>query len=160
MTADANSFLMGSGGRSATFPNVKDMVWGTIVSFDTRQQTAIGSNEPMFWKDGSPRLQLVITLQTDKVEDDEDDGVRKVYAKGQMIQAIRKAVTAAGERGLANGGKLAIQYVKDGERTQAGFNAPKVYGAKYEPPVYSQSYDDPEFANDDTPPLDDEDMPF
>ena len=160
MVSDANAFLMGTGGKSATFHNVKDMVWGTILSAETRQQTKMGSGELLFWDDGKPRMQLVITLQTELQEDEDDDGIRKVYAKGNMATAIRKAVVKAGRNGLDVGGKLAIQYVKDGESKRAGFNAPKVYGAKYEPPTQHVAFNDDEMANDETGDFDDSDSPF
>jgi hypothetical protein len=157
MTSDVNDFLMGSGGRSASFKNEKDMVWGDVVHSEVRQQTDFDSGELLFWNDGKPRLQLVISLQTEEQDDEEDDGVRKVYAKGNMLKAIRAAIAKAGARGIENGGKLAVQYVGDGPKPPRGF-PPKLYGAKYEPPVYSTAL--PDDPGDEPPPLDDEFAPF
>lgn len=148
-----NDFLMGTGGRSASFKEPKAMVWGEIVHTELRQQTNFDSGDLLFWDDGKPRMQLVITLQTEEREDDEDDGLRKLYAKGNMLKAIRTAVSKAGARGLSVGGKLAVQYTADGEKPKRGF-APKIYGAKYEPPVEYVA------VPDDDGGLDPDDLPF
>jgi len=159
MTDNAvNDFLMGSGGRSAAFPEVKALVWGEIVHSEVRQQTDFDSGDLLFWDDGKPRLQLVVSLQTDQREDDEDDGIRKVYAKGNMLKAIRTAIAKAGARGIANGGRLAIQYIGDGEKPKRGFAA-KIYAAKYEPPVQSVGVPG-EGGDGDVPELTDADAPF
>jgi hypothetical protein len=102
---DPNSLIMGTGARSAKFTNFGDKVSGTIMSFKARQQTDI-KGTPKTYDDGNPMMQVVITLLTELVEDDEDDSLRSVYAKGQMLNAIRTAVVKAGARGLADGGRL------------------------------------------------------
>jgi hypothetical protein len=135
MSNEVDSFLMGTGGRSAAFKTVDDRVWGEIVHSELRQQTEFGSGELLFWDDGKPRMQLVITLQTDQHEDEDDDGIRKVYAKGEMLKAIRAAVAKANAPGLREGGQLLVQYVKDGPPVKKGFNGPKMFFAKYAPPV-------------------------
>lgn len=159
MTTDVNDFLMGAGGRSASFKDIKAMVWGEVIHSEVRQQTDFDSGEPMFWSDGKPRLQLVISLQTEEREDEEDDGVRKVYAKGNMLKAIRTAISKAGARGIENGGKLVVQYVGDGPKPARGF-PPKIYGAKYEAPVHSIGLPEDDGFSDEPPPIDDADLPF
>ena len=47
---------------------------------------------------------------------------------------IEEAVKKAGAKGLEVGGTLAVKYVKDGEKKNKAFNAPKLYAAKYEAP--------------------------
>ena len=158
MSDEVNDFLMGTGGRSASFKELNTRVWGEIVHSELRQQSKLGTGELLFWEDGKPRMQLVVTLQTSDQEDEEDDGVRKVYAKGNMLAAIRKAVVAAGARGIRPGGKLVIQYTGDGEVKQRGFNAPKLYFAKYQPPVESVSI--PDDGGDDDGAPEPDDIPF
>jgi hypothetical protein len=131
---DPNQLFMGSGARSAKFTNHKDEVWGTIMSSETRQQTDLGGT-PKTFDNGNPMWQVVITLLTEQREDDDDDGLRAVYAKGQMLKAIGDAVRKAGEKGIEDGGKLFVRYVGDAEPTQRGFNGAKQYIAKYEPPT-------------------------
>lgn len=151
MTMDPNDFLMGQGGRTASFPNIGDSVVGWIVATALKQQTAFQTNKPMFWEDGQPRMELIITLHTELQADDEDDGLRRVYVRGEMLKSVRNAVSKAGARGLQKDGKLGIKYVRDGEK-KAGMNPPKLYTAKYEPP----STPVPAGPNEAPPPIEDE----
>jgi hypothetical protein len=159
MNDDVNNFLMGTGGRSASFKNINDRVWGEIVHTELRQQTSFEENTPLFWDDGKPRMQLVVTLQTDLAEDEDDDGVRKIYAKGQMLQAIRKAIVKAGEKQIRSGGRLLVQYVSDAEPKRKGMSGAKQFFAKYEAPVYAVGVDEPGLDYADEAP-DPDDIPF
>lgn len=140
-TTDANAFLMGGGGKSAKFTTVGDKVDGEIINTEVTQQTDITDGSLKTWPDGNPMMQLVITLQTDDRDDDQDDGVRRVFAKGSArkatttVGAIRAAVQAAGAKSLEVGGRLQLAYTGDGVAPKAGFNAPKEYAAKYTPPT-------------------------
>lgn len=140
-TTDANQFLMGGGGRSAKFANIGDKIDGEIIRTEVTQQTDLATGEPKTWKDGNPMMQLVVTLQTDQHEDDEDDGVRRLFAKGSgrnsktAVGAIRAAVQAAGAKTLEVGGRLQMAYTGDGVPSTAGFNPPKEYAARYQPPA-------------------------
>ncbi len=156
-TNEANAFLMGSGGRSAKFTQHEDEVDGSIISLETRQQTDFDSNALLFWDDGKPRMQLVVTISVAvEPEDQDDDLIRKLYVRGQMTQAVRKAVLDVGERGLAVNGRLFVRYVADGEPKRAGMSGAKQYIAKYQPPVVAVP-DEPDVYDD--APLPD-DLPF
>ena len=155
---DPNALIMGSGARSAKFTNHKDEVWGDIMSFVQRQQTDLQGNLKTF-DNGDPMWQVVITLLTNQHEDDDDDGLRAVYAKGQMLRAIGDAVRKAGAKGIADGGKLFVRYVGDAEPKQRGFSGAKQYIAKYEPPsdvMVIPDQDDEDVANL----IDENDEPF
>ena len=134
IVSDVNDFLMGGGGRSAEFKEEGSGVQGTIIKTQMRQQTDFESGELLFWNDGNPRMQAVITLETEYQDDDEDDGLRNVYCKGQMQQALAKAVRAAGEKGIANGGTLAIQWATTAEPARRGLSGAKQYQVWYWPP--------------------------
>lgn len=135
MAMDPNDFLLSVGVKSAKFEKVGDAVVGTITRRpEVQQQRDIATGEPKFWNDGKPRLQLKVVLQTEEREDDEDNGERAVFIKGQMQTAVAQAVRTAGATGLEIGGKLQIKYVADGKVAQRGFNPPKVYEAKYRAP--------------------------
>lgn len=151
MTTDVDTFLMGGAGRSAQFKKHGDLVEGVIMHAEVRQQTSFDDGSLLYWDDGKPRNQLVVTLQTEDHEDDDDDGIRKVYVKGQMTKAVQKAVLESGQRGLGNGGKLTVQYVSDAESKKKGMPGAKQYVAMYEPP--QQSLDG---IDDDDP----SDLPF
>lgn len=128
---DPNDLLAG-GGKSAKFPNIGDTVEGTIVDFTTSQQTDIDGT-PKTWDDGSPRWQIVLTMQTTEREDDADDGLRKLYAKGNLLTELKAAVKASGEK-LAVGGVVKARYDADGE-AKRGYSPPKLFKVKYTPPA-------------------------
>lgn len=146
MTTDVNQFLMGSGARSWKHENKGDSVKGAIVSMEMRQQTDFMTKKPKFWDDGRPRMEAVVTLQTEEREDDEDDGLRRVYVRGQMQKAVTDAIRAAGARGLSEGGVLAIQFTGLGEKKQ-GMNPPKLYRARYEAPTFTPPAAEDEWAD-------------
>lgn len=138
ISTDVNDFLTRSGAPSVKFPNVGDKVKGTILGAEKSQQTDI-HGAPKTYDDGNPMMQVVITLQTDERDPsvDGDTGERRLFAKGQMLTAIREALRNAGASGLEVGATLAVQYEKDGERKAAGFNPPKLYRAQYQAPAPS-----------------------
>lgn len=142
----ANDFLMsGGGGKTAKFPTPGTMVRGKVLSAEPRQQREYnpdGVGKPKFWDDGKPMMELVIALQTTEIDpdDEQDDGVRMVYASNKMLKAVKEAVRPHG--GLAIGGDLAIKYTGDGEAKTRGFHPPKLYKAQYAPPVETVNLDD------------------
>ena len=113
--ADPNAFLMGGGAKSAKFDNEGDKVVGTILDMQVKQQTDIKTGAPRTWDNGDPMMQLVVTLQTDARDDEDDDGQRTLYVKGQMQRAVQDAVRKAGARGLAEGGRLGVKFVSTAE---------------------------------------------
>jgi hypothetical protein len=134
---------MGGGVPSAKFEDTGTVVAGEIATMEMQQQRDFATGELKTWSDGNPMMQLKVVLLTGPV-DEEDDGRRAIYLKGQMRDAVREAVKAKNQKGLAIGGKLAVKYVGDGE-AQARMNPPKLYKAKYEPPVQSVDLDDEGF---------------
>lgn len=144
-----DDFLFGGGGKAAKFDEIGDTVEGTITDVQVTQQTDMETGAPLTWTDGSPRMQLVVTLQTDDKSAD-DDGLRRIYAKGgkyevasgtgsSMKDAVADAVKKAGASTLAEGGRLKVGYTGEGKKTNRGFSAPKLYRATYEAPVKSVS---------------------
>lgn len=134
---DPNTFLLGggAGGKSAEFKNPGDAVVGTIASMKVVQQTDFKTKEKMFWKDGSPRNQLAVALQTTMRDpgDPEDDGTRMVYLRFKSQDAVRDAVIASGAAGLEIGGELQLAYTgRDNTWTGDG-EPPKLYAAVYRP---------------------------
>ena len=127
--------LLEGGGKSAKFAEIGDTVKGSVVSAESRQQTDYTSGDPLTWDDGTARMQLVITLATDERDPDDatDDGHRNIYCKGKMLNAVKQALKAAGQK-LEAGGTLAVQYTGDGTPTNPRHNPPKEYVAAYEAP--------------------------
>ena len=137
----ADRFLLGRGIPAAKFTDPGDSHAGTITDMpEVRQQREYGSGKPLFWEDGSPKEQLVVHIATDERDPDVDgdDGVRAIYAKGNMRDAItaavRRAITRTGVReGLRPGGRLTVTYTGDGQGN--GPIPPKLYAAEYIPPA-------------------------
>lgn len=151
--SDVNDFLFGGGGKAAKFEQMGDTVTGVIDHVEVSQQTSMEDNTPLTWSDGSPRKQLVITLATDMRDGDDDDGKRRIYAKGgsyevasgsgsSMKGAIADAVKKVGASTLEEGGTLTVAYTGEGKKTNRGYSAPKLYKARYEAPKSSVSADD------------------
>lgn len=152
--SDVNDFLFGGGGKAAKFEKIGDTVEGQITDVKVTQQTSMEDNTPLTWPDGSPRMQLVIALQTnERTEGEDDDGVRKLYAKGgkyevaegtgtSMKDAIGDAVKKAGAKTIEEGGKLTVGHSGMGKKTNRGFSAPKLYRAVYDPPKASVAASD------------------
>lgn len=148
---DPNEFLLEGGVPAAKFDSIGVMVKGTVLSAVVANQTKFQSAEVELWPDGKPKKQLIITLDTgdSDPEIEGDDGTRRIYAKAQMLNAIRTAVRAHG--GIAEGGELAVKFVKEEPSKTKGFNPTKVYQAWYRPPVKVTAV--PEGGDDDDSPF-------
>lgn len=153
MQDEANAMLFGGGAPSFKFEKVGDAVTGEIVAMDKRQQTGIDDGKPLYWDDGSPRMMLVLTLQTSDGDGDDDDGRRSIYLRGgnyqvasgkgtSLLVAVRDAVKRAGStNGIESGGILTVQWSGEGV-AKRGFTAPKLYTAAYKAPVSAVSLED------------------
>lgn len=141
MTTDPNDLLLGAGIASVKFPTFGTTVKGTVLHSEVTQQTDINNNK-LTWDNGDPRMQVVITLQTDErdpaVED--DNGQRKLYVKPQMQKAIGDALRAVGAK-LEVGGTLAVRYESDAPPKQKGHNGAKQFVAQYQPPSQQAAND-------------------
>jgi hypothetical protein len=151
--SNANDFLFGGGGKAAKFDDIGDAIEGIIEDVIVSQQTSMEDNTPLFWADGRPREQMIVTLKTDLREGDDDDGIRKVYAKGgnyeaaegtgtSMKDAIKDAVKKAGAKSIDEGAWLKVAHTGIGKKTNRGYSAPKLYRAQYKAPVASVAVDE------------------
>jgi hypothetical protein len=133
-STDPNAWLMGGSVPSAKFETHGDTVTGVITDTpEVRPQTDFDSGQPLFWDDGKPKMQLVVTLATDQRDpgNADDDGTRRVYVKGKLQQAVAQAVRKAGAKGLEVGGTLTVTYVGDDEPKRKGMSGAKLYTAEY-----------------------------
>lgn len=113
---------------AAKFDNPGDMVQGVLLGApEAIQQSDFASGEPTFWKDGQPKMQVVIRIMTASGDE------LKVYAKSGALTAIKKASRVAGAP-LREGGELSLTYTGDGE-AKRGMNPPKLFSAAYDPPA-------------------------
>ena len=149
--ADANDFLMRSGAKSATFPTIGTTVKGVIAREPelSQQRDFDDRSKLKFWDTGEPMMQVVVILATAErdPEDDDDNGERGLYLRGNILKAVQVAVKEAKAKGLAVGGKLAVKYSGDGDQPKKGLAKPKLYKAAYEAPdpmAQAEHEDEPE----------------
>ena len=128
----ATKFVMGGGATAASFKKAGDSVNGIIADMVEKTQTDFDTGEPLAWPDGNPRNHLVVTLLTEEKDDEDDDGLRRLYVKGNLQRAIREAVIKSGSRTIADGGVLTVTYTGDDAPTRKGMNGAKLFTASYE----------------------------
>jgi hypothetical protein len=138
MTIDQSAQEMLAGGApSATFPTIGTSWTGTVIGATTMQQRDFDDDSPLYWdvEKTQPKMQLVITINTAErnPEIPGDNGDRRLFAKGNMRQAVGTAIRSAG-RNIEEGGTLTVTYVSDGVAPRKGANPPKQYTATYAPP--------------------------
>jgi hypothetical protein len=135
MSNASKGFLSGGGPKALSFPTVGTSHTGTIESDPVEsQQIDPATQEPKTWRDGNPMMQLVVTLATPASEDEDDDGLRRLFVKGQMRKAFQAALAEAGVDELLPGGQVTVTYTRDGEKSNPAFSAPKQYAVQYVPP--------------------------
>ena len=117
------------------------------------EQRDFATGNPKVFDNGDPMMQVCFTLETEERDpaNEDDDGLRKVYAKGQMLDAVRQAIRKAKHNGSLVGGVLAVKYEGNGEPPRAGFNAPKLYRAQYTAPdpMDALPATEPEYVSDE-----------
>ena len=140
-TNQIDDFLLGGGGKSASFETIGDTITGTILSADVKQQTDIKDGSLKTWDNGDPIMQLVVSLQTSLRDDEDDDGARAVYVKGSkkagsrsLHDAVAQAVRASGAKGLEVGGTLTVTHDGTEASKTRGYNDRKLYSAQYVAP--------------------------
>lgn len=135
---DANDFLMGGGIPAAKFPAIGSTIIGLVLKAPKLLQvTDPESGEVKRWQNGEPQMQVVIELQTELRDSQDDDGVRTLWAKGVMKNAIRDAVRNAGAKGVEPGGVLQVTFSSEEPPRRRGLQPMKLYSAAYQPPSQS-----------------------
>lgn len=126
--------------KGAKFENPGDTIGGTIENVSAAQVNVYDSvnqkptNQPDYWNDGSPKLQVLVTIDTGMrdptVED--DDGRRTVYIKGwggqrrAWIDAIRRAgIRKASE--IKPGDRFTAKFVGYDPQSKNPKNPAKMY---------------------------------
>jgi hypothetical protein len=126
-TQDTAGFF-GGGVAAAKFESHGDKVIGKVTEKELRQQTDFDTGKPLTWNDGSPRMQLVVTLQIAEPTE-EDEGLRNLYVRGQMTRAIRDALKDAKVKDLSTGHTVTVEYIGDDKPARKGVSGAKQYKA-------------------------------
>ena len=101
-----------------------------VTSADIIHQTDQQTKVPQFFKDGRPRLVMVVpvTLQPDH---EYPEGTASWWVKGQSRDELNRAMAAAGApEGPPEAGAV-LDIVKQGERPIAGRSSQVIYGVTY-----------------------------
>jgi hypothetical protein len=129
--------LFDSSSKGVKFDVVGASIQGTVKAAPReRQQTKYGTQEPDFWPNGDPKMQILVDLQTDRREDPNDDGERTLYvASKNMKKAIGEAIRAAQATDIMPGGTLTVTYVGNDPASKNPQNPAKLYQAQYTAPT-------------------------
>lgn len=106
--------LLSSRAPGAKFPKIGAQAGGTVTDdAEWAQQRDYESSSPMFWDDGNPRMQLVITVDTGVTDptDPDDLGDRTIYVKGQMMAALKQALRRARAKWVLAGDTIQVTFV-------------------------------------------------
>ena len=126
---------------TVSFKTIGDFVAGKILKTETLQRRSIRHPERvLYWPDGQPKWQIVITLEVTKMQPAPELGTdesavieRRLFVKipGGIRTAISGAMKNAGVRSLEMGHYLRVEYIDNGAQPNKAMNPPKVYGAEY-----------------------------
>ncbi|WP_194821276.1 hypothetical protein [Micromonospora sp. S-DT3-3-22] len=130
---DANDLLMSGGIKSIKWKDepIGYTVIGTIVEQPkVEQMKKFDSEELDFWPSGDPKMQIVVTLQTEMRDPSnaQDDGKRKLHISPRMMKPVREAVQRVNAPGLAIGGRLAVRRTGGTGATGSPFEFAAEYG--------------------------------
>jgi hypothetical protein len=144
------------GARSAKFEAIGATYSGEVLALSSKQDTTI-EGLPKWWVPGGgtragkdsegcdPVMVMLITLQTDRNEpedeDDEDDGRRTIWARNNMLTAIKAAVRKGlGKRKPTDdaiiGGMMTVKHHALGD-PQKGKARAKLFEAVFTPAAVS-----------------------
>ncbi|MCH9275652.1 hypothetical protein JS533_005110 [Bifidobacterium amazonense] len=110
-------------------------VTGTVESIEAQQQRDMDTQEPKFFDNGQPMMQVVIHVAT-TLRDTTilgDDGVRAVYVKGKNLSTLRQASRMVGRDFPHVGDGFTATYTANGEAKKRGWNPPKLYSYEIVP---------------------------
>ena len=109
------------------FAEIGDTVTGRIVRVFGMQQSNFDTREPEWWDDGSPKIQVVLVLDT-------QDGKMSLYLGSKGLREAARDATQEVRAGFRPGGVVAVRYTGDGEPYKKGARPPKQYQMGYDPP--------------------------
>lgn len=143
---DLDSFVTAGGVPAAKFPSIGTVVRGVVLAQEVSQVRDFETQQPATWPDGNPKMQLVVTVQTDERDPDidGDDGRRRVFAPkpSGMLTAIADALTKSGTKpSQMAGGTLAVKFESEKPHEKRGYNAIKQYRAQFQPGAASAADD-------------------
>jgi hypothetical protein len=124
-TTPADPFMDGAGNAAAfKFNAIGDEIVGVVTAVKEQNDTK-PDGTPVYWPSGDPKKVYVFTLDT-------DNGEQALWVRGNMVKAVREAVTTAGLNTVV-GARLTIKHHALGDVVTKGHNPAKLFKAKAEP---------------------------
>lgn len=136
MSVSFAEFLKNSKSTSLSFENLGDTHTGTVDKVEVKQVTDMDTNEPAFWSNGDPKMQVLVTLQCGIDPTIQgDNGLRTLFVKGwgDQWKAFTAALAAAGMEDVQVGAKVTATLSGFGTPPKKGYNAPKIITYQIEP---------------------------
>jgi hypothetical protein len=126
--------------KAVKFVTIGDTVTGEITGAPYLQQkTKFGTNQPDFYDNGDPRMQILIPLQTSGGDDSADDGQRTLYVSSPLLKrAIAAAIRDTGADDLTVGGSLTVTFTGFDPQSKNPANQAKLYTASYAVPAAAE----------------------
>ena len=119
--SDANTWLDANASTGAA--SVK---WNTPGTQAAGEIISIGQPVTKDLNSGEPKTNLVITVRDDSGEE------LAIWVKsGNMANGVREALAKAGATKMAVGDRLGDRFDGEGERSQPGYNPPKLFTVSY-----------------------------
>jgi hypothetical protein len=121
--------LFDTSSKAMKFVTIGDTVTGEIVAAPYLQQkTKFGTNQPDFYDNGDPRMQILIPLKTSARENPADDGERTLYVSSPLLKrAIAAAIRDTGADDVAVGGVLMVTFTGFDPQSKNPANPAKLY---------------------------------
>ncbi|WP_280266689.1 DUF2786 domain-containing protein [Nocardia wallacei] len=110
-------------------------VTGYIVAIEEEPDLHFHTKAPKLDADGNELMVPILIIQTDGTTKPYGAGLRKLWIRTGISDALIGACLDAGVRRPAVGGTVRIRYEGEGEPPAPNFAAPKLYSASYEPPI-------------------------
>jgi len=122
------------GHKGARFAEVGAQIEGVIVGLREVQGKVWSTEILETWPNGDPKMTPVYSIQTEDQDEEDDDGIRDVWARGGLFTAIKQALQQAYPAGVEDqdllGATLKVQFYD----TKPGKGNPrKLYQAKLTP---------------------------
>ncbi|MGW0252607.1 DUF2786 domain-containing protein [Nocardia goodfellowii] len=110
-------------------------VSGHIVTIEEEPDRDFHTKAPKFNEDGTPRMVPILIIQTVGATKPYGPGLRKMWIRSGIADALIGACLDAGTPKPAVGGKVRIRFEGLGEPPARNFAAPKLCSATYEPSI-------------------------
>ena len=117
-----------AGGAGTIKLSLGETVTGTIRSVTTKQAIDFKSQKPAFWDDGNPKMQILITIDSDQLDEGEGTFYAKAWNPDKSALAAAVAETGlSADLALAPGNQITITHTEERPNQNPALNDTKIY---------------------------------